>query len=94
MQSLVNKTLKKQVKSFSKFNGDEDEEEGDSDEMPEETRKRKEMEEGGFTVVQTGSENIHSKSKKHKINDGGATTMLGISQEEAKKAYRECLIKG
>ena len=52
------------------------------------------MEEGGFTLIQEGTENMNSKSKKHKMSDGLATTMLGISEEEAKKAYRMSILKG
>ena len=50
------------------------------------------MEDGGFTVVTTGSSVM--QSKKAKVADGNHTTMLGISQEEAERIYREQVKKG
>uniref|UniRef100_A0A7S3IQ21 Uncharacterized protein n=1 Tax=Strombidium inclinatum TaxID=197538 RepID=A0A7S3IQ21_9SPIT len=53
------------------------------------------MEEGGFTLVGVASDNMASKSKKHKVVDKDqTTTMLGISQSEAKKAYERALMRG
>lgn len=52
----------------------------------------KEMEDGGFTLVRDGAQNV--MSKKHKVSDGNHTTMVGISQEEMKKIYRQSLKRG
>lgn len=50
------------------------------------------MQEGGFTLVEDGA--AHLSTKKHKVSDGMSTTMLGISQEESMRIYKEQLKKG
>ena len=50
------------------------------------------MEEGGFTVIQTGDASM--QSKKAKASDGMETTMLGITQDEAQRIYKESLQRG
>ena len=73
---------------------DIDGEEDEDEDSPEIVHKRK-MEDGGFTLVQIASDNLASKTKKYKVTDESkTTTMLGISQKEADKAYRESLKRG
>ena len=50
------------------------------------------MEDGGFTLVREGADTI--QSKKSKVSDGNHTTMVGISQEEMQKIYRQSLKRG
>lgn len=49
--------------------------------MTKEEIHKREMEDGGFTFVSEGADNL--KSGKHKVSDGKITTMHGISREEA-----------
>jgi hypothetical protein len=78
IQTIVNQTMKKNVKWVG-F-GESDEEEKLDPETPEAIHKA-EMEDGGFTIVKEGDDNM--VSKKSKVADGVNTTMLGISHEEA-----------
>ena len=48
------------------------------------------MQDGGFTLVREG-DNVYSK--KFKVTDGDAT-MVGISQEEGLRIYRQSLKRG
>ena len=50
------------------------------------------MIDGGFTLVEEGDDNM--ASKKHKVADGINTTMLGITESEANKIYRQTLKRG
>ena len=71
--------------------GESDEEEEKDQNTPEAIHKA-EMEDGGFTLVAEGDNNIFSK--KHKVADNQNTTMLGISQEEAQRIYQASLKRG
>ena len=82
--------MKKNVK-FVNFTGDDSDKESVDEQNPEEVHK-KQMEDGGFTLVQEGDDNM--LSKKHKVGDGVNTTMLGITQEEAQRIYRQTLKRG
>jgi hypothetical protein len=85
MQTIVNKTLKKNAKyATGKFGASDDEESEIDDEAK---TKRQEMEDGGFTIVTAGTENL--KSKKAKVSDGIMTTMGGFNQEEGQRVYRD-----
>ena len=82
--------MKKNVK-YVDFNDDSDLENDEDETKPktDEQLKKEQMEEGGFTLVETGDSNMHSK--KSKTADGMDTTMLGVSQEEAQNIYRQSL---
>ena len=85
----MNKTTKKHVKTaFDDF--DSDHEEGAP--LTETQQHEKDMEDGGFTLVREGADTI--QSKKSKVSDGNHTTMVGISQEEMQKIYRQSLKRG
>ena len=71
--------------------GESDEDEKLDPETPEAIHKA-EMEDGGYTIVKEGDENM--VSKKSKVADGVNTTMLGISQEEAERIYANTLKRG
>ena len=89
LQKIVNKTTKKHVKTaFDDF--DSDHEEGAP--LTETQQHEKDMEDGGFTLVREGADTI--QSKKSKVSDGNHTTMVGISQEEMQKIYRQSLKRG
>lgn len=78
--------MKKNVK-YVEF-GDESEDEKEEDRpLTQEEIHNLEMEEGGFTVVKTGASTM--KSVKAKTSDGKETVMLGITQEDAQKIYRD-----
>ena len=89
LQNIVNKTMKKSVK-YVAFDGDEDSD--DNQEKTPQDEHRRIMEEGGFTIVEEGAQNM--TSKKHKVSDGMVTTMHGITQEEGMRIYREQLKRG
>lgn len=59
--------------AFDDFDSDHDENEP----LTEAQEHEKQMEDGGFTLVREGAENV--QSKKHKVSDGNHTTMVGIS---------------
>ena len=82
--------MKKNVK-FVNFTGDDSDKESVDEQNPEEVHK-KQMKDGGFTLVEEGDANM--LSKKHKVGDGVNTTMLGITQEEAQRIYRQTLKRG
>lgn len=86
MQSIVNKTTRKQVK-YLQFENDEE----SDDQEPVDEHKLKMME-GGFTIVEAGDDHLHSK--KSKVSDGKSTTMLGIKREHAEQIYKQALEKG
>ena len=85
MQSIVNKTTKKQVKYLNL-------EDSDEEEKPEQDSHKDKMREGGFTLIEEGDDHIHSK--KAKVDDGNHTTMLGIKREHAEKIMEEAVKKG
>jgi len=45
------------------------------------------MEDGGFTIVTSATDNL--KSKKAKVSDGIMTTMGGFNQEEGQRVYKD-----
>lgn len=89
MQTVVNSITRKQVKYL---HTDGDSEEAASDHDDPEYQHRRQMTEGGFTLVAEGDDHLHSK--KAKVSDGNHTTMVGIKREHAEKILKETLEKG
>lgn len=85
MQTIVNKTTRKQVR-YLNTGEDEDEEEAPVDEH------KAAMQDGGFTLVEEGDDHLHAKKKK--TDDGNHTTMAGIKQEHAQKILNSYVSKG